>query len=143
MDKLAKIKKELKRLREETSIGLSDHDNGVEQGRMEIINALSVFLDSLQKESVSEELEEEITRVWNNTSFEPKHWLEFERIAHHFVNWQKEQMIKDAKSGIGNYDNYIKFEDGTWIGLDPSMQQKPAFNVNEGDKVKVLVVKED
>ena len=58
------------------------------------------------------------------------------------ANWQKEQMMKDAKSGIGNYDNYIKFEDGTWIDLDPSEQLKPAFNVNEGDKVKVIVIKE-
>ncbi len=55
---------------------------------------------------------------------------------------QKEQMMKDAKSGIGNYDNYIKFEDGTWIDLDPSMQLKPAFNVNVNDKVKVIVTKE-
>lgn len=53
------------------------------------------------------------------------------------------QMMKGAKSGIGNYDNYIKFEDGTWIDLDPSEQLKPAFNVNEGDKVKVIVIKED
>ena len=59
------------------------------------------------------------------------------------ANWQKEQMMKDAKSGIGNYDNYIKFEDGTWIDLDPSEQLKPAFNVNEGDKVKVLILKEE
>ena len=52
-------------------------------------------------------------------------------------------LMKDAKSGIGNYDNYIEFVDGTWIDLDPSMQRKPAFNVDEGDKVKVIVIKED
>ena len=52
-------------------------------------------------------------------------------------------MMKTAKSGIGNNDNYIQFEDGTWIDLDPSMQLKPAFNVKEGEKVKVLVIKKD
>ena len=40
MDKVQEIREELARLKEETSIGLSEHDNGVEQGRMEIINAL-------------------------------------------------------------------------------------------------------
>lgn len=59
------------------------------------------------------------------------------------ANWHMQKMMKDAKSGIGNYDNYIKLEDGTWIDLDPSMQKKPAFNVKEGEKVKVLVIKED
>jgi hypothetical protein len=49
-DKVQKIREELARLKEETSIGLSEHENGVEQGRMEIINATSLFLDSLQEE---------------------------------------------------------------------------------------------
>jgi hypothetical protein len=59
------------------------------------------------------------------------------------AKWQKEQMMTEAKSGIGNNDNFIQFEDGTWIDLDPSMQLKPAFNVKEGEKVKVLIIKED
>ena len=49
-DKVKKIREELARLKEETSIGLSEHENGVEQGRMEIINALSIFIDSMQEE---------------------------------------------------------------------------------------------
>lgn len=44
MSKIERIKKELERLREETSIGLTEHENGVEQGRMEIINAISNLL---------------------------------------------------------------------------------------------------
>jgi hypothetical protein len=32
-------------------------------------------------------------------------------------------------------------DDGTWIDLDPSMQQKPAFDIKEGDKIKVYIVK--
>lgn len=59
------------------------------------------------------------------------------------ANWLMQKMMKGAKSGIGNYDNYINLEDGTWIDLDPSMQKKPAFNVSEGDKVKVIVIKEE
>lgn len=55
----------------------------------------------------------------------------------------KDLLEADCKSGVGNNDNYIQFEDGTWIDLDPSMQLKSAFNVKEGEKVKVLVIKED
>ena len=62
-DKVQKIRKELERLKEETPIGLSEHENGVEQGRIEIINALSFFLDSLQKEPVS--------NVWHDAQIDP------------------------------------------------------------------------
>ena len=55
----------------------------------------------------------------------------------------KDLLEADCKSGVGNNDNYIQFEDGTWIDLDPSMQLNPAFNAKEGEKVKVLVIKED
>jgi hypothetical protein len=65
-NKIQKIRKELARLKEETSIGLSEHGNGVEQGRMEIINALSIFLDSMQEEPVSEDLEDAIGEYCSN-----------------------------------------------------------------------------
>ena len=62
-DKIQKIREELARLKEETSIGLSEHENGVEKGRMEIINALSLFLDTVQKEPVS--------NVWHDAQIDP------------------------------------------------------------------------
>jgi hypothetical protein len=62
-DKIQKIREELERLKEETSIGLSEHENGVEKGRMEIINALSLFLDTVQKEPVS--------NVWHDAQIDP------------------------------------------------------------------------
>ena len=52
------FKEELDRLKEETSIGLSEHDNGVEQGRIEVINSLYKTLHHMQEEPVSEDLEE-------------------------------------------------------------------------------------
>lgn len=54
----------------------------------------------------------------------------------------KDLLEADCKIGVGNNDNYIQFEDGTWIDLDPSMQLKSAFNVKEGEIVKVLVIKD-
>ena len=65
-DKVKKIREELARLKEETSIGLSEHENGVEQGRMEIINALSLFLDSMQEEPVSS--------IWHDASNKPTNY---------------------------------------------------------------------
>ena len=44
------FKAELDRLKEETGIGLSEWENGVEHGRMEVINALYKKLDSMKKE---------------------------------------------------------------------------------------------
>lgn len=64
-------------------------------------------------------------------------------IARHFAKWQKEHLMKDAKSGIVTSDNYIKFEDGTWIDLDPTMQINPAFSYKSGGKVRVLLIKEE
>lgn len=101
------------------------------------IEAIDMAIKALQEEPVSGELEEAARRYVT-----PPCALGIKTFKAG-ANWQKEQMMKDAKSGIGNYDNYIKFEDGTWIDLDPSEQLKPAFNVNEGDKVKVIVIKEE
>lgn len=44
------FKAELDRLKGETAIGLSEWENGVEHGRMEIINALYKTLDLMQEE---------------------------------------------------------------------------------------------
>ena len=60
------------------------------------------------------------------------------------IEYGKQQLMKGAKNGVvcdGN--DYIKFDDGTWIELDPTMQLNPAFVLKDGDKVKVIVLKED
>lgn len=103
------------------------------------IEAIDMAIQALQEEPVSEELNKAAIKF-------SKGWGEWDYAIPCFkagAQWQKQQMMRDAKSGIGNNDNYIQFEDGTWIDLDPSMQLKSAFNVKEGEKVKVLVIKED
>lgn len=49
----------------------------------------------------------------------------------------------EAKSGIVQKDLQIILDDGMYIDLDPSMQLKPSFSVKEGEKVKVVISKED
>ena len=101
------------------------------------------FIGSLE-ELLSEDLENKICQLAEEyTLYGQSDYIRLKTVLTNLANWQKWQMMKDAKSGVGNYDNYIKFEDGTWIDLDPSEQLKPAFNVNEGDKVKVIVIKEE
>lgn len=183
-DKVQKIREEVERLKEETSIGLSEHENGVEQGRMEIINALSLFLDSLQKEPVSEELEEAANAyaitVYNNYLDNPK---AFENIDADTLNedafkagakWQKQQFEKDYTdlcNGIVSakglavkmaYDKgmadareqmmvkaidvEVKVDAGGYP-YTPAIElydyDKDVPLAKEGDKYKVILIKED
>jgi len=92
-DKVQKMREELARLKEETSIGLSEHENGVEQGRMEIINTLSIFLDSLQEEPVSEDLEEASRNYADNEEYGNDVYFAIEAAFKAGAEWQKE---KDA-----------------------------------------------
>lgn len=56
----------------------------------------------------------------------------------------KEEMMAKAKSGTVQKDNQVILDDGTYIDLDPSMQLKPSFvGLKEGDRIKVIVIKED
>ena len=53
------------------------------------------------------------------------------------------KMMEQAKSGIVGDDLQIMLDDGGCVDIDPSMQLKPAFNVKPGDRVRVVIVKED
>ena len=50
----------------------------------------------------------------------------------------KNSQVKVGKVGL---DKQIYFDDDTWIDLDPSMRNTPAFDVKSGDRVKVIVKK--
>lgn len=60
------------------------------------------------------------------------------------MNKMKEEMMENAKSGTVQKDNQVILDDGTYIDLDPSMQLKPSFvGLKEGDRIKVILIKED
>lgn len=50
----------------------------------------------------------------------------------------KNSQVKVGKVGL---DKQIYFDDDTWIDLDPSMRNTPAFDVKPGDRVKMIVKK--
>lgn len=58
----------------------------------------AAFESEKKKQSVSDDLEVEINNVWDKTSdnFSEDGWKEFEDIARHFADWQREQLMKDA-----------------------------------------------
>ncbi len=114
----------------------------------DIINTLEV--KEVQEEPVSEELEEAIEQSFiyhenrgddfrSDEQIETTYRYGFESGA----KWKERQMMAKAKGGTVQKDYQIIMDDGTYIDLDPSMQLKPAFNVNVNDKVKVIVTKED
>lgn len=139
------------------------------------------FLESLQKEPVSEELEEAIDTylaTYFGDEKEKQEWSFLKKMAIYFAEWQEakdqqvlneegvvvlpeetfermkrslfelaekeQQMMAKAKSGTVQKDNQVILDNGTYIDLDPSMQLKPSFvGLKEGDRIKVIIIKED
>lgn len=54
MDKIKKIRAEIERLKEEVGFGLSEYDQGYENGRGEAYNKILAFIDSLQEQEQKE-----------------------------------------------------------------------------------------
>lgn len=137
-EKLTAIKAEIERLKEETSIGLSEHENGVEQGRMEIIDAISILLDTLQEKPVIEELEEAAKRyATEGDEISGLYIIEPEADAFKAgAKWQFEQLmpnIVDATIGLP-YEN----KDGGYTHLIDVSRPLPVGN----NKI-AIIFKED
>ena len=132
------------------------------QAKNDQLTWVKAFIDSLPEEHASEDLEEEIDRFedWLNNFNQSDYPTSYtvRDIARHFAEWQRkkdqetielaeehamldgmekmrEEMMKDAVDGIvGGHT-----ENPAWIDL--SIENKP--NVNVGDKVKLIIIKED
>lgn len=145
------FKAKLDWLKEETSIGLSEHDNGVETGRMEVINALYRLLDSMQEEPVHVDLEEEIEQYMDHNYYIDEDFVvcdrnhvdfkfhedNFKEVARHFAEWQKQQMLKDAKLAAVKDATVAEYWDN-WLILDPYLRG----SLKDGEKVKIVILKE-
>ncbi len=97
------------------------------------------------QEPTSEELEREMDRYFETMQvLEHENIFEdtFQRIAKHFVEWQREQMMKDAIDSYVKWCNHgypdIHMED--LAVLDEVQLPKEKFKI--GDKVKVIIIKE-
>ena len=134
-DKVQKIRKELARLKEKTSIGLSEHGNGVEQGRMEIINALSIFLDSMQEEPVSEDLEEAVNAyIGYAPEVDECSSVYGKRKAFKAgAKWQLSQLMRNAIEVVIS-------DDTTICNAVDVMKLQEKY---QGQKVKIAIIKEE
>lgn len=134
-DKVQKIREELARLKEETSIGLSEHENGVEQGRMEIIDAISIFLDSMQEEPVSEDFEEAVNAyIGYAPEVDECSSVYGKRKAFKAgANWQRSQLLRNAIEVVIS-------DDTTICNAVELMKLQEKY---QGQKVKIAIIKEE
>ena len=107
-------------------------------GLQKVINAkiseltyLLSFIDSMQKEPVSDDLKKEIENFLDYSNLLAP-IREVELIACYFANWQKEQMLAKAIDAKARFTMSV-----------PSICISLPLGVNVGDKVKVIVIKED
>jgi uncharacterized protein YbcC (UPF0753/DUF2309 family) len=131
-----KIRAELERQKKE--------NNG---SPLSVCNDLLSFIDSMQEEPISEDLEEAAKKagqkyfpdennIWARPNYEAK---AAEYAFKDGANWQKEQMMKDAISGAFIRRNkYTK--QNVLNGFSVTCEQIQKFN--NGDKVKVIIIKE-
>ncbi len=130
-----KIRAEVDRLKELVSDPILS-GNDLMIGERNAYNAVLKFIDSLPEEPVSEDLEEEVDEYILDNFDDAEGRVYVLQCARHFANWQKQQMIKDAIDGVvicdeklthGYKDIVFKFPD----------------NLQVGDKVKLIIIKED
>ena len=96
------------------------------------IEAIGMAIKALQEEPVSEDLEKEFARIWDKDLSGKIDSEAALNIARHFAAWQKEQLMAKAVDG----------EVGYWNLRGLSINTDLPRSVSEGDKVKIIVIKE-
>ena len=131
MTQIEKIKSEIERLQAKTSIGLNEYDMGYENGKAEVCRLLLNFINSLQAEPVSEDLMEAANGYAFDLDTGDLNTNRDTFIAG--ANWQKEQMMVKAIDGEVGYWNIR----GLFVNMEMPNE------LEEGDKVKLVIIKED
>ena len=166
-EKLEKVRAEIERLEnyEIESVTSSDTRFGWIHGKTFALTSIRVLLDSMQEESVNNGLDLGCGVIWKDeepvsedlkqaidtylaTYFggekEKQEWPFLKKMAIHFAEWQKQQMMKDADDYIVDDDNTIKrfYDTGGVVGK-PIIFGSTPDSINVGDHVKVIVIKEE
>ena len=150
MDKILKIKAEIVRLKEnlecEAKNSNSVSSSIVLAGKMSMLDELHYFIDSMQKEPASDEMETSIIEYMNHTPENDPElsttlytYEQMQAIARHFANWQKQQLTKDAVSGYIYRARYTK--KNVLSDFDVTCEAVQKFK--HGDKVKVIILKDE
>lgn len=127
----------------------TDNSSEYMDGRWDALVRLRDYINGLQEEPVSEDLEEELNK-WRHSHFHGRRDVDasgeyLERVsqldlARHFANWQKQQMMKDSKERVVRVDadgypyiNGVEFWD----------YDKDVPLAKAGDKVKLIIIKDE
>ena len=142
-DRLAKVITEIKRLKEiaEYNLSHSKMDRGAWMQQASVCTKLLSFIDSMQKEPLSENLEEAIRKYEQRLEKEnpATEAYDFASAIRFGANWQKEQMMAKA------VDIEVKVDAGGYPYI-PQMElydyDKDIPLAKKGDKYKVILIKE-
>ena len=113
---------------------------------MEELRHLLSFIDSLPEEKVSdstpleepgENLKSELHNYIEQHKSELSGYFDIRRVARHFANWQKQQMMKDA------VECNVGWCDGLLLDYTQQQQDKALDKIGAkiGDKVKLIIIK--
>ena len=115
MDKLQKVRAEIERLRQKVINGATSGQYSSEtiREKNQLLVSLISFIDSIQEEPVSDDLESEIQRYNNSLNLDAEENYEWDDIAsnvilaaRHFAKWEK-QKDESCSKDLGEYINEL------------------------------------
>ena len=152
MTKIEKIKAELERLKyafnQEADIASVEDAIGekIAQAKYELCCVLLDFANSLPEEPVSEDLITVAKVYADNITDKVGYRLQLRRAVCFGAKWQKEQMMANVIDGYVSFnnDNYeIGLPDHCIITNEVPKKEFDRRGLKLGDKVKVIIIKED
>lgn len=152
MTQIQKIKAEIDRLQETTMDKNSNFKSQYNQGIFDGLSLIDNFIDSLEEEPVSKNLEKELDKYFSQfKGLEKCYWnwridsinIHAQCIydfAKHFAQWQKERILNNA------IEREVKVDAGGYPYIDVTElydydKDKPL--AKKGDKVKLIIIMEE
>ena len=113
---------------DENSNFRSQYDQGIFDG----LSLLENFIDSLEEEPVSNDLEEAAVEAFKHiVDSDKNNFLEIFKAG---AEWQKEKMMEDAVDGEIYFNlDYLQYHINT----------EPLTHFHHGDKVKLVIIKKE
>lgn len=130
------IRAEIERLKNKNTEAFDCGCNGTKCAGYDMaLDDLLSFIDTMPEEPVSEDLEKAAIEAFKQIVDNGKN--SFLEIFKAGANWRKEQMMKDSISG--EVMHCMRY----WINTDEDKLQNHLQKFIGGEKVKVIIVKED
>ena len=104
------------------------------------IEAVGMAIKALQEEPANDSFEAEVKKLWEEINTGHSYSIvdsynQFYGLCLEIADWQKEQLMKDAVDGLVVCNNLTH-------GFKDIVMEIPSF-LNVGDKVKLIILKED